>query len=80
MQEISLFKIASLIRRTFVTKDEHWVWSGDTDRVGKPRHRLGRVIRTLYCYHNQIELDEGEEVICICGEKLCVNPEHAEVR
>ena len=77
---ISLLKVASLIRRTVVTRDGCWVWTGGVDRVGKPRHDRGRVLRTLYCYEYDVDLEEGEEVLCVCGEKLCVNPAHAEVR
>lgn len=80
IEVISLLKVASLIRKTVVTAEGCWVWTGGVDRVGKPRHNKGRVLRTLYCYENNIDLDEGEEVLSVCGEKMCVNPDHAEVR
>jgi hypothetical protein len=62
--------------------DDHWVWLGTLTDKGYPRVQIaGKVWRGVRL---SLELagrpaPKGHDVVQVCGEKLCVKPDHLEV-
>lgn len=76
--------IDKIYRQTVEREEGCLLWTGYLTKDGYPRIRVNgkdtTVHRLLYEYYHYRELEPGERVYRVCGNKLCLAAEHLEAR